>query len=131
MSLNNILGKECSACHKEHIDVRTEIITPPLNYPPGHIRKAIFYRCEDHINCDADEMEYLCLLKSMNVKQEALQFDTCASPHDQIGSAEKGVSVTHKPSGTTASYNNEKYQSFNKIRAVQKLRSELKSLNVI
>lgn len=129
MSLNNILGKECSACHKEHIDVRTEIITPPLNSAPGHIRKAIFYRCEDHINCDADEMEYLCLLKSMNIKQEELQFDTCASPHDQIGSAMKGVSVTHKPTGTTASYNNEKYQSFNKIRAIQKLKSELNSFN--
>lgn len=126
----NFEDEECSACHKEHIDIRTEIITPSLE-KPGGIRKAIFFRCEDHINCDADEMEYLCLLKSMNIKQEELQFDTCASPHDQIGSAMKGVSVTHKPSGTTASYNNEKYQSFNKIRAVQKLRSELKSLNAI
>lgn len=127
--MTEIKDEECSACHKKHIDVRTEIITPPLNSAPGHIRKAIFYRCEDHINCDADEMEYLCLLKSMNVKHEELQFDTCASPHDQIGSAVKGISVTHKPTGTTASYNNKKYQSFNKVRAVQKLRTELKSLN--
>ncbi|CCQ09847.1 hypothetical protein PALB_6950 [Pseudoalteromonas luteoviolacea B = ATCC 29581] len=125
----NFEDEECSACHKKHIDTRTEIITPPLDSKPGHIRKAIFFRCEDHINCDADEMQYLSLLKSMNVKQEELQFDTCASPHDTIGSAVKGVSVTHKPTGITASYINEKYQSFNKVRAVQKLRSELKSLN--
>ena len=65
----------------------------------------------------------------MNVKQEDLQFDTCASPHDTIGSAVKGVSVTHKPTGTTASYCKEKYQSFNKIRAIQKLKSELNSLS--
>lgn len=128
MSLNNILGKECSACHKEHIDIRTEIITPSLE-KPGGIRKAIFFRCEEHINCDADEMEYLSLLKSMNVKQEDLQFDTCASPHDTVGSARKGVAVIHKPTGTTANYNNEKYQSFNKIRAIQKLKSELNSLS--
>ena len=122
--------EECSACNKPHIDVRTEIITPSL-VKPGGIRKMIMFRCEDHINCDADEMEYLSLLKSMNVKQEDLQFDTCASPHDTVGSAVKGVKVIHKATGTTASYNNEKYQSFNKIRAVQKLRSELKSLNAI
>ncbi|TMS93323.1 hypothetical protein CWB58_09865 [Pseudoalteromonas sp. S201] len=127
--MTEIKDEECSACHKKHIDTRTEIITPPLDSKPGHIRKAIFFRCEDHINCDADEMEYLSLLKSMNVKHEELHFDTCASPHDTIGSAVKGVSVTHKPTGTTASYNNEKYQSFNKIRAIQKLKSELNSLS--
>lgn len=121
----NFEDEECSACHKEHIDVRTEVITPPLNSAPGHIRKAIFYRCEDHINCDADQMEYLSLLKSMNVKVEDLQFDTCASPYDTLESAQKGVTVTHKPTGKTAIFNNEKYQSFNKIRAVQKLKSEL------
>lgn len=127
--MTEIKDEECSACHKTHIDTRTEIITPPLDSKPAHIRKAIFFRCEDHVNCDADEMEYLSLLKSMNVKQEDLQFDTCASPHDTIGSAVKGVSVTHKPTGTTASYNNEKYQEFNKIRAIQKLKSELNSFN--
>ena len=127
--MTEIKDEECSACHKEHIDVRTEVITPPLNSAPGHIRKAIFYRCEDHVNCDADTMEYLSLLKSMNVKVEDLQFDSCASPHDTVGSARKGVTVIHKPTGTTASYNNEKYQSFNKIRAIQKLKSELNSLS--
>ncbi|WP_176474735.1 hypothetical protein [Pseudoalteromonas sp. HM-SA03] len=123
--MTNPKDEECSACHKEHIDVRTEVITPPLNSAPGHIRKAIFYRCEAHINCDADEMEYLGLLKSMNVKAQDLQFDTCVSPHDILGNAQKGVTVTHKPTGKTASYNKEKYQSFNKVRAVQKLKHEL------
>lgn len=122
--MTEIKDEECSSCHKKHIDVRTEIITPSIDKPNG-IRKAIFFRCEDHLNCDSDEMEYLSLLKSKNVKAEDLQFDSCASPHDTVGSARKGVTVTHKPTGTTASYNNEKYQSFNKIRAVQKLKYEL------
>lgn len=126
--MTEIKDEECSACHKKHINIKTEIITPSLD-KQGGIRKMIMMRCEDHLDCDTDTMEYLSLLKSMNVKQEDLQFDTCASPHDTIGSAVKGVSVTHKPTGTTASYNNEKYQSFNKIRAIQKLKSELNSFN--
>ncbi|KZY40378.1 hypothetical protein A3733_23870 [Pseudoalteromonas shioyasakiensis] len=61
----------------------------------------------------------------MNVKAQDLQFDTCVSPHDILGNAQKGVTVTHNPTGKTASYNKEKYQSFNKVRAVQKLKHEL------
>ena len=125
--MTDIKDEECSACPKKHINIKTEIITPSLD-KQGGIRKKIMMRCEDHLDCDTDTMEYLSLFKSMNVKVEDLQFDTCASPHDIAGSARKGVAVIHKPTGTTASYNNEKYQSFNKIRAIQKLKSELNSL---
>lgn len=127
MDITNIKGEECSACNNKHIDVRTEVIIPPLGCKPGHIQKAIFFRCKDHINCSTDEMECLALLKSINVKHEDLHFDTCASPHDSDGSPQKGVTVTHRASNTVVSYTEEKYQSFNKIRAVQKLKSKLNS----
>ena len=121
-------NEECSCCHKRHVDIRTEVITPSLEKPNG-IKKAIFLLCEDHINCDTDKIEYLALLKSMNVQHKDLRFDTCASPHDSAGSAQKGVSVTHIKTNTVASYNKEEYQYFNKIRAVQKLKSALETNN--
>lgn len=122
----NSKEKECSCCNKSHVTVKTEIITPFPDKPNG-IKKAIFLLCEDHMDCTADEMEYLSLLKSMNVKQEDLAFDICDSEHDIAGSACKGVRVTYKPSGTSVSNTNEEYQFFNKIRAIQKLKQVLNS----
>lgn len=122
----NLKGKECSCCDKDHVTVKTEIVTPFPDKPDG-IKKAIFLLCEDHMDCTPDEMEYLSLLKSMNVKHEDLAFDICYSEHDIAGSACKGVRVTYKPSGTSVSNTNEEYQFFNKIRAIQKLKLVLNS----
>jgi len=51
--------KECSACSRPKIDIRTEIITSDR---PG-ITKMIICRCEDHIDCDAETMRKLCGIK--------------------------------------------------------------------
>jgi hypothetical protein len=53
---------ECSACHKKHVDIRTEIVAPSPDRPNA-IRKKIIFRCEGHLDCDADEMEKLALVK--------------------------------------------------------------------
>ncbi|CAM3772543.1 MULTISPECIES: hypothetical protein [Pseudoalteromonas] len=64
MPTNNIdfHNAECSACHKKHIDIKTEIVAPSLDRPNA-IRKKIIFRCEDHIDCDVDEIEKLALVK--------------------------------------------------------------------
>ncbi|MFT6585289.1 MAG: hypothetical protein ACJAUY_001652 [Cognaticolwellia sp.] len=53
---------DCSACHKKHVDIRTEIVAPSPERPNA-IRKKIIWRCEDHLDCDVDEMEKLALVK--------------------------------------------------------------------
>lgn len=53
---------ECSACHKRHVDIKTEIVAPSPERPNA-IRKKIIFRCEEHLYCDADEMEKLALVK--------------------------------------------------------------------
>ncbi|GAA6206375.1 hypothetical protein [Thalassotalea sp. SU-HH00458] len=53
---------ECSACHKKHVDIRTEIVAPSTERPNA-IRKKIIFRCEDHLDCDVDEIEKLALVK--------------------------------------------------------------------
>ena len=53
---------ECSACHKRHVDIKTEIVAPSPERPNA-IRKKIIFRCEEHLCCDADEMEKLALVK--------------------------------------------------------------------
>ena len=53
---------ECSACHKRHVDIKTEIVAPSPEIPNA-IRKKIIFRCEEHLCCDADEMEKLALVK--------------------------------------------------------------------
>ena len=53
---------ECSACHKKHVDIRTEIVAPSPERPNA-IRKKIIFRCEDHLDCDVDEIEKLALVK--------------------------------------------------------------------
>lgn len=53
---------DCSACHKKHVDIRTEIVAPSPE-SPNAIRKKIIWRCEDHLDCDVDEMEKLALVK--------------------------------------------------------------------
>ncbi|CAM4268297.1 hypothetical protein [Alteromonas australica] len=53
---------ECSACHKRHVDIRTEIVAPSPERPNA-IRKKIIFRCEDHLDCDVDEIEKLALVK--------------------------------------------------------------------
>ncbi|MDN3491055.1 hypothetical protein [Pseudoalteromonas sp. APC 3694] len=58
----NFNNAECSACHKKHIDIKTEIVAPSSSRPKA-IRKKIFFRCEEHLNCDADEVEKLALVK--------------------------------------------------------------------
>tara|TARA_B100001059_G_C17839711_1_gene591275 strand:- start:7619 stop:7885 length:267 start_codon:yes stop_codon:yes gene_type:complete len=58
----NFNNAECSACHKKHIDIKTEIVAPSPSRPNA-IRKKIIFRCEEHLNCDADEMEKLALVK--------------------------------------------------------------------
>lgn len=58
----NFNNAECSACHKKHIDIKTEIVAPSPSRPKA-IRKKIIFRCEEHLNCDADEMEKLALVK--------------------------------------------------------------------
>ena len=52
---------ECSACHKRHVDIRTEIVAPSPERPNA-IRKKIIFRCEDHLDCDVDEIEKLALV---------------------------------------------------------------------
>lgn len=53
---------ECSACQKKHADIRTEIVAPSPDRPNA-IGKKIIFRCEDHLNCDVDEIEKLPLVK--------------------------------------------------------------------
>mgnify|MGYP000144414709 CR=1 FL=1 len=53
---------ECSACHQKHVDIKTEIVAPSPERPNA-IRKKIIFRCKGHLNCDADEMEKLALIK--------------------------------------------------------------------
>lgn len=53
---------ECSACNKKHVDIRTEILATSPSRPRA-IRKKIIFRCEDHLNCDANEIEKLALVK--------------------------------------------------------------------
>ena len=53
---------ECTACHKRHVDIRTEIVAPSPERPNA-IRKKIIFRCEDHLDCDVDEIEKLALVK--------------------------------------------------------------------
>tara|TARA_R110002126_G_scaffold21598_1_gene77865 strand:- start:24 stop:302 length:279 start_codon:yes stop_codon:yes gene_type:complete len=53
---------ECSACHKKHVDIRTEIVAPSQDRPNA-IRKKIIFRCKDHLDCDVDEIEKLALVK--------------------------------------------------------------------
>ncbi|KTG21504.1 hypothetical protein AUR67_04765 [Pseudoalteromonas sp. XI10] len=54
---------ECSACCKKHVDIRTEIIAPSPDRPNA-IRKKVIFRCEDHLDCDVDEIEKLALVKN-------------------------------------------------------------------
>jgi hypothetical protein len=53
---------ECSACCKKHVDIRTGIVAPSPDRPNA-IRKKIIFRCEDHLDCDVDEIEKLALVK--------------------------------------------------------------------
>ncbi|NRA79321.1 MAG: hypothetical protein HRU18_14020 [Pseudoalteromonas sp.] len=53
---------ECSACHKKQVDIRTEIVASSPDRP-NSIRKKIIFRCEDHLDCDVDEIEKLALVK--------------------------------------------------------------------
>ncbi|AUL74707.1 hypothetical protein ATS72_014445 [Pseudoalteromonas sp. 13-15] len=53
---------ECSACHKKHVDIRTEIVAPSSDRPNA-IRKKIIFRCEDHLYYDVDDIEKLALVK--------------------------------------------------------------------
>ena len=53
---------ECSACHKKHVDIRTEIVEPSSD-SPNAIRKKIIFRCEDHLYYDVDDIERLALVK--------------------------------------------------------------------
>jgi hypothetical protein len=64
---------DCSACHKKHVDIRTEIVAPSPERPNA-IRKKIIFRCEDHLDCDVDEMEKLALVKIrfQNLEESAL-----------------------------------------------------------
>jgi|TARA_R110000764_G_scaffold13074_6_gene37795 hypothetical protein len=64
---------DCSACHKKHVDIRTEIVAPSPERPNA-IRKKIIWRCEDHLDCDVDEMEKLALVKKrfQDIEESAL-----------------------------------------------------------
>ena len=53
---------ECSACHKKHVDIRTEIVATSPDKPDA-IRKKIIFRCEDHLDYDVDEIEKLAMIK--------------------------------------------------------------------
>ena len=64
---------DCSACHKKHVDTRTEIVASSPERPNA-IRKKIIWRCEDHLDCDVDEMEKLALVKKrfQDIEESAL-----------------------------------------------------------
>ncbi|GAB5382845.1 MAG: hypothetical protein Alis2KO_41860 [Aliiglaciecola sp.] len=64
---SDILNAECDACKKPHVDVRTEVVAADPN-KPNTIKKRIIFRCEDHIDCDTDEMERLALIKAQSSK---------------------------------------------------------------
>ncbi len=53
---------EWSACHKKHVDIRTEIVAPSQDRRNA-IRKKIIFRCKEHLDCDVDEIEKLALVK--------------------------------------------------------------------
>ncbi|OUL56573.1 hypothetical protein B1199_18105 [Pseudoalteromonas ulvae] len=53
---------ESSACHKKHVDISTEIVAPSPDRP-NTIGKKIIFRCEDHLDCDVNEIEKLVLVK--------------------------------------------------------------------
>lgn len=64
---------ECSACHKKHADIRTEIVAPSSDRPNA-IRKKIIFRCEEHLYYDVDDIEKLALVKIrfQNIKESDL-----------------------------------------------------------
>ena len=60
-------ANKCTACIKESINVRTEVLLPTEDDRlKNKITKAIIYRCEDHINFNAEEMMSFTQMKKSN-----------------------------------------------------------------
>lgn len=120
---------ECSACHKKHVDIRTEIIAPSQD-KPNAIRKKIIFRCKDHLICDADEMEKLSAIKGRAEKggfdeYSDVEITTCKSPHDPAIGAHVGIKIKHKPSNIVVISVDKSNQYANKTEAIEKLKLEL------
>lgn len=61
---------ECSACHKKHVDIRTEIVAPSSDRPNA-IRKKIIFRCEDHLYYDIEKLA-LVKIRFQKIKESDL-----------------------------------------------------------